>query len=241
MGAMLAHAAMVFVVHSVFVWPFLSPGLVLGILILSVLHLFYDVVRSRAVGKWGASLGAFFVDQSLHVLSIYVLWRIVNRLGGGAPAAWSPPDAWLACFAPLLESPKPAKVGHDLKHDVKVLRRAGVELAGADFDAELASYCIGPGMRRHDIATQAQHYFEALHAPVTELTGTGRKAVPLSEVPVAAIGEWAAEGVDYVLRLRDAFTQAHLASTDCAAGGRRIPRLHAPLSRMREPRGDSTR
>jgi len=98
-GAMLTHALTVFGVHCAVLWPFLSGGVALGVLCLSVLHLIVDVVRSRAVGTWGASLGGFFADQALHLVSIFVLWRVLVAWDGGASRAWSPQDDWLLWYA----------------------------------------------------------------------------------------------------------------------------------------------
>jgi hypothetical protein len=98
-GAMLAHAAVVFVAHCAVLWPFLSGGLILGLLVLSVVHLVLDVVRSRAAGAWGASLAAFFADQALHLCAVFALWSLLVRWTGGESQSWSPQGAWLMWYA----------------------------------------------------------------------------------------------------------------------------------------------
>ena len=42
----------------------------------------------------------------------------------------------------MLEDPRFAKVGHDLKADAVVLARHGIALGGLEFDTMLASYLI---------------------------------------------------------------------------------------------------
>jgi hypothetical protein len=98
-GATLQHGAIVFVVQCGVLWPFLGWGLVLGIFCLSALHVALDALRSRAFGRWGMSLGAFFVDQALHLLSILALWRLLSlwSLTGAAP--WSPSNEWLLWYS----------------------------------------------------------------------------------------------------------------------------------------------
>lgn len=113
-------------------------------------------------------------------------------------------NAWLGCFRRLLEAPQPARFDHDIKRGIQAMRRAGIELGGLTFDSKLASYCVAPGTRRHTLADQVQHYFELHRTAKTELTGTGRKALALHEVPLDALGRWAAEGADFTYRLRDA-------------------------------------
>jgi hypothetical protein len=98
-GAMLAHVVLVFVAHCAVLWPFLSRELVAGVLGLSVVHLVLDAARSRATGKWGRSLAAFFTDQALHLCAGFVLWRFIIRWTGGASAAWSPTEEWLTWYA----------------------------------------------------------------------------------------------------------------------------------------------
>ncbi len=98
-GVLFLHAALVLVAHAAVLWPFLSGRLVVGLLGLSVLHLVFDAARARAFGPWGASLGAFFVDQILHLGAVFVLWRLVVNWTGGVAAEWSPSVAWLTWYA----------------------------------------------------------------------------------------------------------------------------------------------
>ena len=47
--------------------------------------------------------------------------------------------------AELLASLSPAKVCHDLKRHIGLMRRYGIELGGVDFDTMLAGFLINPG------------------------------------------------------------------------------------------------
>src|SRR5690606_17140729 len=51
----------------------------------------------------------------------------------------------------VLEDPGIAKVGQNLKYDLLVLRRAGIQLRGLDFDTMVASYLLDPGRREHSL------------------------------------------------------------------------------------------
>jgi DNA polymerase-1 len=112
-------------------------------------------------------------------------------------------ETWLACFKALLEEPRHEKLGHDAKETTKLLRCHGIELRGVAFDPMLASYCIAPGQRAHDLSHLAQHHLDVHYSPQSELTGTGKKAIQLSMVPVTDLGFWAAQGCDLALRLRE--------------------------------------
>ncbi|MFZ7128210.1 MAG: DNA polymerase I [Desulfobacterales bacterium] len=60
-------------------------------------------------------------------------------------------DQVLDRLRPVLESPKPAKIGQNIKYDWLVLRRHGVDLAGVVFDTMVASYLLNPSKRSHGL------------------------------------------------------------------------------------------
>src|SRR5438034_421609 len=74
-----------------------------------------------------------------------------GELAGGTAPRNLPPltSEALAPVRELLGDRRVPKAGHDVKYDWLVLRRAGVELAGASFDSMLASFVLDPGRRSH--------------------------------------------------------------------------------------------
>jgi len=111
----------------------------------------------------------------------------------------------LAPFVALLEDAALPKIGHELKRDLLVLRRAGVDLRGIDFDTQLASWVIDPTRREHDIAALALQLLGHRRRMREELTGKGRDAVPFAEVDLDAARDWVAEDADIALRLYPGF------------------------------------
>jgi DNA polymerase-1 len=96
----------------------------------------------------------------------------------------------------LLADPGVPKVGHDLKYALHVLERAAVPLEGISFDASLASYCLDPGRRQHDLDLLVLERFGR------SLRSGGRRAgADLAEASVDESGPAAAEEADYALRL----------------------------------------
>jgi DNA polymerase-1 len=53
------------------------------------------------------------------------------------------------CRKPILEDPKHRKMGQNIKYDLVVLRQAGIDLAGVDFDTMIASFVLDPLRRSH--------------------------------------------------------------------------------------------
>ncbi|MBW1770932.1 MAG: DNA polymerase I, partial [Deltaproteobacteria bacterium] len=68
------------------------------------------------------------------------------------------PDHTIASLKPLLEDPKLAKVGQNIKFDWIVLKRSGIQLQGVTFDTMVASYLLNPTRRAHNLEAIAAEY-----------------------------------------------------------------------------------
>jgi len=98
-GPLLLHGAVMLAVHAVVLAPFLTVRLALGLVCLAVAHVALDALRIRAFGVWGGSLGAFFLDQALHVLTALVLWQVLASPSGFDTIRWIPSNEWAAWYA----------------------------------------------------------------------------------------------------------------------------------------------
>src|SRR5688572_16114736 len=87
-------------------------------------------------------------------------------------------------LAELLADPGVHKVGHDLKFDLLVLRRAGVPLRGVRFDTMVASYLIDPNRREHTLDSLALQYLDHRTTTYEELVGKGKSELSYAEVDV---------------------------------------------------------
>jgi len=113
----------------------------------------------------------------------------------------------------LLEDPAVKKAAQNSKYDVLVLRRAGVNLKGLDFDTMLASYVLDPGRRSHGLDVLALEFLDHSMMSYTDLCGKGKAAIPFDQCPVDAARDYSCEDVDMVLRIRDIF-EPQLDSSD---------------------------
>ncbi|MBI4409385.1 MAG: DNA polymerase I, partial [Gemmatimonadetes bacterium] len=107
----------------------------------------------------------------------------------------------------LLADARVAKIGHDLKHDLLVLRRAGVELAGLAFDSMIASYVLNPGRREHGLDSLALEVLDHKTMTYADLCGKGKEQIPLAQVEVERAGEYFCQNADLALRLADTFRE----------------------------------
>jgi DNA polymerase I len=105
----------------------------------------------------------------------------------------------------LLEDPAVRKTAHNAKYDVLVLRRAGVQLRGLDFDTMLASYVLDPGRRSHGLDVLSLEFLDHSMMSYADLCGKGKSAVPFDQCPVDSARDYSCEDADMALRMRGIF------------------------------------
>lgn len=108
-------------------------------------------------------------------------------------------------FRALLADPAVRKTAHNAKYDLLVLRRAGIPVAGLDFDSMLASYVLDPGRRSHAIDALAVEFLGIAMTGFDELCGKGKQQIPFDEVPITAARDYSCADSDVALRLRALF------------------------------------
>jgi len=112
-----------------------------------------------------------------------------------------PLDRVLEAVRPLLASPRQLKIGQNLKYDILVLARAGVEVSGPIYDTMLASYLANPATRSHGMDNLAAELLNYHTISYSEVAGSGKKQIGFEEVEVEKATTYAAEDADITLRL----------------------------------------
>jgi DNA polymerase-1 len=105
----------------------------------------------------------------------------------------------------LLEDPAVKKTAHNAKYDVLVLRRAGINLRGLDFDTMLASYVLDPGRRSHGLDVLALEFLDHSMMSYTDICGKGRTAIRFDQCAVESARDYSCEDADMSLRMREIF------------------------------------
>ncbi len=113
-------------------------------------------------------------------------------------------DRLLEKLRPLLEDPKQEKVGQNLKYDMSVLARYGIELRGIAYDTMLESYVLDSTGSRHDMDSLALKYLSLNTIHYEDVAGKGAKQLSFNEVPLEQAAPYAAEDADITLRLHEA-------------------------------------
>lgn len=106
----------------------------------------------------------------------------------------------MARLKPLLEDPAVLKVGQNLKFDMNVLARHGVDLAPID-DTMLISYVLAAGLHSHGMDELSQRHLA--HTPISfsEVAGKGKAQITFDYVAIPAATRYSAEDADITLRL----------------------------------------
>ncbi|MGF7215092.1 DNA polymerase-1 [Spirosoma lacussanchae] len=108
-------------------------------------------------------------------------------------------------FKPVFENPAIEKIGQNLKYDLLMLKKYGVEVQGKLFDTMIAHYLIEPEMR-HNMDMMAMTYLNYQPVEIEALIGKkGKGQLTMRDVDVQKIVEYAGEDADITLQLRNAF------------------------------------
>ena len=101
----------------------------------------------------------------------------------------------------VLEDPAIAKIGHNLKYDVTLLRWHGIKVAGELFDTMLAHSMKEPEMR-HGLDYLAKLYLGYTPIPTSDLIGPkGVEQKNMRDVEVEKVAEYACEDADVTLQV----------------------------------------
>jgi DNA polymerase-1 len=111
-------------------------------------------------------------------------------------------DTVLKELKPVLEDPGIRKCGQNIKYDMLVLRRHGIDLGGVDFDSMVAAYLINPSARQFGIDALALEYLNIKKIPTKSLIGVGKKQISMAEVDLEKVVEYGCEDADVAYQLR---------------------------------------
>jgi DNA polymerase I len=112
-------------------------------------------------------------------------------------------DAVAEALGPVLTDTAIEKIAHNLKYDLIVLRRAGLELAGPYFDTMVAAWVLDSTRRSYKLDVLAEEMLAHTCIPIEDVIGKGRNATTMDNVPTDVVGPYAAEDADIALRLAD--------------------------------------
>ncbi len=102
----------------------------------------------------------------------------------------------------ITEAKEVQKFGQNIKYDLEVFHRHGLDIEPISFDTMLASYVLDPSARENSLDFLALKYFDYKMQPITDLIGSGKNQKSFATVPVEMATFYSAEDADYTYRLR---------------------------------------
>ena len=136
-------------------------------------------------------------------------WAICWEIGSGyyvpvrGPAGQKTlePDMVVAAFKPHLEDPTVEICNQNIKYDMLVLRRAGINIAKIGSDPMIFNYLLDAGARSHGQDELSKRYLGHEMIPITALIGTGKNQKSMTEIDIPLVAEYAVEDAEIALQL----------------------------------------
>lgn len=110
-----------------------------------------------------------------------------------------PLDVAIARLKPLLEDPSVLKVGHNIKYDMNVLARYGIDISPID-DTMVMSFDLDAGRHNHGMDELALQHFGHTCISFKDVCGSGRNQLTFNQVALNDATRYAAEDADVTLR-----------------------------------------
>jgi len=106
----------------------------------------------------------------------------------------------IAALKPLFEDPAVLKIGQNLKYDMSILAREGINLSPID-DTMLLSYALDAGLHNHGMDELSGIHLDIAPISFKEIAGTGKKQLTFDQIELDKATEYASEDADLTLRL----------------------------------------
>ncbi|MDP3162341.1 MAG: DNA polymerase I [Reyranella sp.] len=106
----------------------------------------------------------------------------------------------IAVLKPMLEDPSVLKVGQNIKYDMAVFQRYGVEIGPVD-DTMLISFVLDAGKNNHGMDELAERHLGQKTIKFSDVAGSGAKQVSFDHVPLDKARDYAAEDADVTMQL----------------------------------------
>ncbi len=106
----------------------------------------------------------------------------------------------IAALKPMLEDPAVLKVGQNIKYDMAVFQRYGIEIGPVD-DTMLISFVLDAGKNNHGMDELAERHLGQKTIKFSDVAGSGAKQVSFDKVPLDKARDYAAEDADVTMQL----------------------------------------
>jgi len=141
----------------------------------------------------------------------------------------------IARLKPLLEDASVLKIGHNLKYDMVILGRLGIDIAPHD-DTILMSFDLDAGLHGHGMDELSLAHLQHQCISFKDVVGTGKAQRGFAEIDLKTATRYAAEDADVTLRLWQRF-KPRLATESATRVYEMVDRPLAPVVAQMERHG----
>ncbi|EPE38021.1 exonuclease [Candidatus Photodesmus katoptron Akat1] len=111
----------------------------------------------------------------------------------------------LSKLKPLLEDPTRSKVGYNLKYDLHILARYGIQLRGIQHDIMIASHILNSTSRKNDIVSLAVDFLEHQCQCISleKIARKGKQQFKFNQITLEETLPYSAKYADIILQLHN--------------------------------------
>ncbi len=144
-------------------------------------------------------------------------------------------DVVIQALKPLFEDPSVLKIGQNLKYDMSILARVGIELSPIE-DTMLMSYALDAGNHGHGMDELSGIHLDITPIAFKDIAGTGKNQLTFDKIALDRATEYAAEDADLTGRLARVL-KPRLASERATTVYETLERPLAPILSQMERNG----
>ncbi len=113
----------------------------------------------------------------------------------------------IAALKPVFEDDKIGKVGHNIKFDIKMVAKYGVDVVNVAFDTMVAAFLLNSLGRSQSLDGLAYDEFGIEMIPISEMIGSGKTQTTFDAVLIEDATTYAAEDADITWRLYEVLSK----------------------------------
>jgi DNA polymerase-1 len=103
---------------------------------------------------------------------------------------------------PTFEDEHITKIGQNVKYDMLVLSRYGIDVRGNIFDTMIAGFIL-QGEGKHNLDALAKQYLNYKTVSFSDLVGAGRDVKDIRTIPLRSVADYSCEDADITYRLKN--------------------------------------
>ncbi len=109
----------------------------------------------------------------------------------------------LAAVKAILEDATVQKVGHNIKYDLLVMRKLGIDVQGVALDSMIAAFLLDSSRMQYGMDRLALDLLNFKKVATEEVIGKGKTQTTMDKVDLTRVAAYASEDADITLRLAD--------------------------------------